>query len=48
MSDWYLMRSSMPSLIMETATTKTRGAMAVTGFSGENIEMDWRIAISKK
>jgi len=33
---------------METAMTKTSGRMAVVGFKGEIIEIDYRIAISKK
>jgi hypothetical protein len=38
----------MPSLIMETATTNTNGAMAVAGFKGEMMEIDWIMAIIKK
>jgi hypothetical protein len=38
----------MPSLIIETATTNTNGAMAVAGLSGDIIDMDWMIAIIRK
>jgi hypothetical protein len=33
---------------METAITKTRGKMAVVGFKGEIIEIDYNIAIPRK
>ena len=42
------MKSSIASLIMETATTKTSGATAVPGLSGEIIEIDYTMAIHKK
>lgn len=48
LSDLYLMKSSMPSLIIETAMTKTRGATAVAGFKGDMIEMDWMMAMMRK
>lgn len=42
------MKSSIASLMIETARTKTRGAIAVPGLRGEIILMDWMIAMMRK
>ena len=42
------MKSSIDSLIIDTAITNTSGDMAVAGFSGDIIEMLWIMAMHKK
>lgn len=40
--------SSYPSLSIETTSTNTNGAIAVTGLKGDNFGIDYTIAVTKK
>jgi hypothetical protein len=37
-----------PSLNILSPRTKTRGAMALAGFNGDIIDMDWMMAMKRK